>query len=48
MKISLNCFSSGVGYIMGPILLRMWTAFQSFILRDNNNNIMKYFYKDLI
>ena len=23
---------------MRPILLIMWTAFQSFILRDNNNN----------
>ena len=23
---------------MHPILLIMWTAFQSFILRDNNNN----------
>ena len=31
-------FSSGVGYVMRPILLIMWTAFQSFILRDNNNN----------
>ena len=31
-------FSSGVGYVMHPILLIMWTAFQSFILRDNNNN----------
>ena len=30
-------FSSGVGYVMRPILLIMWTAFQSFILRDNNN-----------
>ena len=29
-------FSSGVGYVMHPILLVMWTAFQSFILRDNN------------
>ena len=26
-------FSSGVGYVMRPILLIMWTAFQSFILR---------------
>ena len=31
-------FSSGVGYAMRPILLIMWTAFQSFILRHNNNN----------
>ena len=31
-------FSSGVGYVVCPILLIMWTAFQSFILRDNNNN----------
>ena len=31
-------FSSGVGYVMRPILLIMWTAFQSFIPRDNNNN----------
>ena len=23
---------------MRPILLIMWTAFESFILRDNNNN----------
>ena len=23
---------------MRPILLILWTAFQSFILRDNNNN----------
>ena len=30
--------SSGVGYIMRPILLIMWTAFQTFTLRDNNNN----------
>ena len=30
-------FSSGVGYVMRPILLIMWTAFQSLILRDNNN-----------
>jgi len=29
-------FSSGVGYVMRPVLLIMWTAFQSFILRDNN------------
>ena len=26
---------------MRPILLIMWTAFQSFILRDNNNNNKK-------
>ena len=31
-------FSSDVGYVMHPILLIMWTAFQSFKLRDNNNN----------
>ena len=31
-------FSSGVGYVMRPILLIMWTAFQSFILRHNNDN----------
>ena len=31
-------FSSGVGYAMRPILLIMWTAFQSFILRHNNND----------
>ena len=31
-------FSSGVGYVMRPILLITWTAFQSFILRDNNKN----------
>ena len=31
--------SSGVGYIMRPILLIMWTAFQSFTLRDNNNTV---------
>ena len=31
-------FSSGVGYAMHPILLIMWTAFQSFILRRNNND----------
>ena len=31
-------FLSGVGYVMRPMLLIMWTAFQSFILRDNNNN----------
>ena len=30
-------FSSVVGYVMRPILLIMWTAFQSFILRHNNN-----------
>ena len=30
-------FSSGVGYVMRPILLIMWTAFQSLILRHNNN-----------
>ena len=30
-------FSSGVGYVMRPLLLIMWTAFQSFILRDNND-----------
>ena len=30
-------FSSGVGYVMRPILLIMWIAFQSSILRDNNN-----------
>ena len=30
-------FSSGIGYVMRPILLIMWTAFQSFILRDNIN-----------
>ena len=35
---SNGSFSSGVGYVMRPILLIMWTAFQSFILRDNNNN----------
>ena len=27
-----------VGYVMRPILLIVGTAFQSFILRDNNNN----------
>ena len=27
-------FSSGVGYVMRPILLIIWTAFQSFILRE--------------
>ena len=26
-------FSSGVGYVMRPILLIMWRAFQSFILK---------------
>ena len=26
---------------MRPILLIMWTAFQSFIPRDNNNNFIK-------
>ena len=31
-------FLSGVGYAMRPILLIMWTAFQSFILRHNNND----------
>ena len=31
-------FSSGVGYVVRPILLITWTAFQSFILRDNNKN----------
>ena len=31
-------FSSGVGYVMRPILLITWTAFQSFILRDTNKN----------
>ena len=31
-------FSIGVSYVMRRILLIMWTAFQSFILRDNNNN----------
>ena len=31
-------FSSGVGYAVRPILLIMWTASQSFILRHNNNN----------
>ena len=31
-------FSSGVGYFMRPILLIMWKALQSSILRDNNNN----------
>ena len=31
-------FSSGVGYVRRPILLIMWTAFQSFILRGNNNS----------
>ena len=36
---SMYSFSSGVGYVMRPILLIMWTAFQSFILRDNNNKI---------
>ena len=30
-------FSSGVGYVMRPILLIMWIVFQSFILRDTNN-----------
>ena len=30
-------FSSGVGYVMRLVLLIMWTAFQSVILRDNNN-----------
>ena len=29
---------SGVGYVMRLILLIMWAAFPSFILRDNNNN----------
>ena len=36
---SMYSFSSGVGYVMRPILLIMQTAFQSFILRDNNNKI---------
>ena len=27
---------AGVGYVMYPVLLIMSTAFQSFILRDNN------------
>ena len=31
-------FSSGVGYAMRPKLLIMWTAFQIFIMRHNNNN----------
>ena len=31
-------FLSGVGYVMRLILLIMWAAFQSFILRDNKNN----------
>ena len=31
-------FSSGVGYVTRPILLIMWTAFQSFTLRDNNKH----------
>ena len=31
-------FLSDVGYVMHPILLIMWTAFQRFILRDNNDN----------
>ena len=35
---SKNSFLSGVGYVMRPILLIMWTAFQSFKLRYNNNN----------
>ena len=25
-------------FVLHPILLIMWTAFQSFILRDNDNN----------
>ena len=36
---SMYSFSSGAGYVMRPILLIMQTAFQSFILRDNNNKI---------
>ena len=36
---STYSFSSGVGYVMRPILLIMWTAFQSFTLRDNNNTV---------
>ena len=39
--ISKYSFSSGVGYVMRPMLLIMWTAFQSFILRDNNNKVLK-------
>ena len=31
---------------MRPILLIMWTAFQSFILRDNNNNNSDYEHDD--
>ena len=27
---------------MRPILLIMWTAFQSFALRDNNKNLYKH------
>ena len=40
-------FSSGVGYAMRPILLIMWTAFQSFILRHNNNN-NNYSFKEYV
>ena len=36
-------FSSGVGYAMRLILLIMWTAFQSFILRHNNGNFICVF-----
>ena len=28
-------------FVLYPILLIMWTAFQSFILRDKNNNNKK-------
>ena len=34
-------FSSGVGYVMPPILLIMWAAFQSFIPRDNNHQDLR-------
>ena len=36
---SILCFSSVVGYVIRPILLIIWTTFQSFILRHNNNKI---------
>ena len=35
--LSIASQVSGVGYVMRPILLIMWTAFQSLTLRDNND-----------
>ena len=38
LLLSIVSQASGVRYVVRPILLIMWTAFQSLILRDNNNN----------